>query len=123
MIPLFISTPELLFVLFVAVLLFGTDKIPEIARTLGKGMRQLRDATSEIKNEINKSVDKAGIDTSLIDEVKEEVEKAKEGLEDPFGSIKRSREFVTTMHKGFKEIPFLISKTKNIWPKQAKKPL
>ena len=69
MIPLFISTPELLFVLFVAVLLFGTDKIPEIARTLGK----------------------AGIDTSLIDEVKEEVEKAKEGLEDPFGSIKRSR--------------------------------
>ena len=50
MIPLFISTPELLFVLFVAVLLFGTDKIPEIARTLGKGMRQLRDATSEIKN-------------------------------------------------------------------------
>ena len=56
MIPLFISTPELLFVLFVAVLLFGTDKIPEIARTLGKGMRQLRDATSEIKNEINKSV-------------------------------------------------------------------
>ena len=91
MIPLFISTPELLFVLFVAVLLLGIDKIPEIARTLGKGMRQLRDATSEIKNEINKSVDKAGIDTSLIDEVKEEVEKAKEGLEDPFGSIKRSR--------------------------------
>ena len=91
MVPLFISTPELFFVLFVAVLLFGTDKIPEIARTLGKGMRQLRDATSEIKNEINKSVDKAGIDTSLIDEVKEEVEKAKEGLEDPFGSIKRSR--------------------------------
>ena len=82
MIPLFISTPELLFVLFVAVLLFGTDKIPEIARTLGKGMRQLRDATSEIKNEINKSVDKAGIDTSLIDEVKQEVEKAKEGLEE-----------------------------------------
>ena len=66
-------------------------RFPEIARTLGKGMRQLRDATSEIKNEINKSVDKAGIDTSLIDEVKEEVEKAKEGLEDPFGSIKRSR--------------------------------
>ncbi|EGD34151.1 MULTISPECIES: Sec-independent protein translocase subunit TatA/TatB [unclassified Capnocytophaga] len=91
MVPLFISTPELFFVLFVAVLLFGTDKIPEIARTLGKGMRQLRDATSEIKNEINKSVEKAGVDTSLIDEVKEEVEKAKEGLEDPFGSIKRNK--------------------------------
>ena len=65
--------------------------IPEIARTLGKGMRQLRDATSEIKEEINKSVEKSGIDTSLIDEVKQEVEKAKEGLEDPLGSIKRNR--------------------------------
>ena len=91
MIPLFISTPELLFVLFVAVLHFGTNKIPEIARTLGKVMRQLRDATSEIKEEINKSVEKSGIDTSLIDEVKQEVEKAKEGLEDPLGSIKRNR--------------------------------
>ena len=91
MIPLFISSHELLFILFVAVLLFGTNKIPEIARTLGKGMRQLRDATSEIKEEINKSVEKSGIDTSLIDEVKQEVEKAKEGLEDPLGSIKRNR--------------------------------
>ena len=91
MIPLFISSPELLFILFVSVLLFGTNKIPEIARTLGKGMRQLRDATSEIKEEINKSVEKSGIDTSLIDEVKQEVEKAKEGLEDPLGSIKRNR--------------------------------
>ncbi|RKW18939.1 twin-arginine translocase TatA/TatE family subunit [uncultured Capnocytophaga sp.] len=91
MTPLFISSPELFFILFVAVLLFGTDKIPEIARSFGKGMRQLKDATSEIKNEINKSVENTGIDTSVINEVKDEIEKAKEGLEDPFGSIKRSK--------------------------------
>ena len=91
MTPLFISSPELFFILFVAVLLFGTDKIPEIARSFGKGMRQLKDATSEIKNEINKSVENTGIDTSVINEVKDEIEKAKEGLEDSFGSIKRSK--------------------------------
>ena len=91
MTPLFISSPELFFILFVAVLLFGTDKIPEIARSFGKGMRQLKDATSEINNEINKSVENTGIDTSVINEVKDEIEKAKEGLEDPFGSIKRSK--------------------------------
>lgn len=91
MTPLFISSPELFFILFVAVLLFGTDKIPEIARSFGKGMRQLKDATSEIKNEINKSVENTGIDTSVINDVKDEIEKAKEGLEDPFGSIKRSK--------------------------------
>ena len=71
MTPLFISSPELFFILFVAVLLFGTDKIPEIARSFGKGMRQLKDATSEIKNEINKSVENTGIDTSVINEVKD----------------------------------------------------
>ena len=75
MTPLFISSPELFFILFVAVLLFGTDKIPEIARSFGKGMRQLKDATSEIKNEINKSVENTGIDTSVINEVKDEIEK------------------------------------------------
>ena len=91
MTPLFISSPELFFILFVAVLLFGIDKISEIARSFGKGMRQLKDATSEIKNEINKSVENTGIDTSVINEVKDEIEKAKEGLEDPFGSIKRSK--------------------------------
>ena len=91
MTPLFISSPELFFILFVAVLLFGTDKIPEIARSFGKGMRQLKDATSEIKNEINKSVENTGIDTSVINEVKDEIEKAKEGLEDPIGSNTRSK--------------------------------
>ena len=88
---LFISTPELLVVLVVAVLIFGTDKIPEIARGLGKGMRQLRDATNKIKNEINKSAENAGIDTSFVEDIQDEIQKAKEEIEDPMGRIKRSR--------------------------------
>ncbi len=38
-------------VLFV-VIFFGAKKIPEIARGLGKGIREFKDATKEIKNEI-----------------------------------------------------------------------
>lgn len=74
--------------------LFGADKIPEIARGLGKGMRQLRDATNEIKSEIKKSAEQNRIDTSLADEVENEINKVKEDIEsatNPTGSIKRQR--------------------------------
>ncbi len=74
--------------------LFGADKIPEIARGLGKGMRQLRDATNEIKSEIKKSAEQNHIDTSLADEVENEINKVKEDIEsatNPTGSIKRQR--------------------------------
>ena len=54
----FISGAELVFVFFVILLVFGADKVPDIARTLGKGMRQVRNATQDIKSEIEKSAEK-----------------------------------------------------------------
>ena len=50
---LFISGAEIFVILVIVVMLFGSDKLPEIARGLGKGMRQIKDATNDIKNEIN----------------------------------------------------------------------
>ena len=41
----------IIIVLFV-VIFFGAKKIPEIARGLGKGIREFKDATKEIKTEI-----------------------------------------------------------------------
>jgi sec-independent protein translocase protein TatA len=38
-------------------LLFGAKKIPELARGLGKGIREFKDATKDVKNEIDKSLD------------------------------------------------------------------
>ena len=49
---LFISGPEIFVILLIVVMLFGADKIPEIARGLGKTMRQVKDATNDIKREI-----------------------------------------------------------------------
>ena len=74
----FISGAELVFVFFIILLVFGADKVPDIARTLGKGMRQVRNATQDIKDEIQKSAEKQGFDTKQIEqdikEVKDEVE-------------------------------------------------
>ncbi len=50
---LFISGQEIFIVMIVVLLLFGANKIPEIAKGLGKGMREFRKATDDIKKEIN----------------------------------------------------------------------
>lgn len=51
------SLGEIFIILLFILLFFGSESIPSIARTLGRGMRQIRDATSEIKTEIRKSAD------------------------------------------------------------------
>ena len=44
--------PEVFIVLFAILLLFGAKKIPELARGMGRGIREIKDATKEIKDEI-----------------------------------------------------------------------
>jgi len=57
---------------------------------MGKGMRMLRNASDDIKNEITKSADKQGIDTkSITKDVKGEIDKVKEDIDEITGSVKR----------------------------------
>jgi sec-independent protein translocase protein TatA len=86
---LFISGAEIAFILFIVIMVFGADKLPEIARNLGKGMRTLKDATNDIKHEITKSAEKSGIDTSIVSDVKKELDSVKDDLGDFTGSVKR----------------------------------
>ena len=44
----------ILVIFLIILLLFGADKIPDIAKGLGKGIRQVKDATQEIKTEIQR---------------------------------------------------------------------
>lgn len=46
---------EIFIVLLAIVLLFGSKKIPEIARGFGKGIREFKNATSDIQEEIRKT--------------------------------------------------------------------
>jgi len=86
---LFIGTTEIMFILFIVIMVFGADKIPDIAKGLGKGMRMLRDASTDIKSEITKSAEKNGIDTSITKDVQDELNKVKDDLEDFTGSVRR----------------------------------
>jgi sec-independent protein translocase protein TatA len=47
---------EIGFFLFIAFLLFGPKKLPEIARTLGKGLGELRRASNELKTSLEEEI-------------------------------------------------------------------
>lgn len=83
---LFISGGEIFFIMFIVVMVFGADKIPGIAKGLGKGMRQLKDATEDIKQEIQKSADKQGIDTSFVDDIKKDIDDVKNNVSKNIGT-------------------------------------
>lgn len=50
-----IGGSEVFFILMVVLMLFGSKSIPGIAKTLGKGMREIKTATNEIKRDIQNS--------------------------------------------------------------------
>lgn len=51
-----IGGSELVLIIFVALLLFGGEQLPKIARGLGKGIRDFKDATEGVKREINEQI-------------------------------------------------------------------
>lgn len=91
---LFISGAEIFIILVIVVMLFGADKLPELARGLGKGMQQLKSATNEVKKEITESAKKQGIDTSITSDIQKDIKniktKVKDNIEDMTGPIKRN---------------------------------
>ncbi|QYJ68583.1 Sec-independent protein translocase subunit TatA/TatB [Flavobacterium litorale] len=90
---------ELFFVILIVLMLFGSDKVPEMARTLGKGMKQLKNATNDIKTEIHKTAEVEDIKKTIKDigndgvgkDMADEVNKIKEDIEDISGPVKRMR--------------------------------
>ena len=54
-----ISGGEILVVLLIILMVFGADSIPSLARNLGRGIRQIKDATQEIQRDIANSTNNA----------------------------------------------------------------
>ena len=52
---LFIGGPEIIVILLFVEIFFGSNKIPSLARSLGKTIREVKDASNEIKKEIRDS--------------------------------------------------------------------
>ena len=65
-----IGTPELMIILLAILLLFGGNKLPELARGLGKGIREFKDASDNVKREIHRN----------MNEVKQNIEESAQDL-------------------------------------------
>ncbi|WP_157262387.1 Sec-independent protein translocase subunit TatA/TatB [Pedobacter sp. PACM 27299] len=65
---------EIMVILAVALLLFGGKKLPELAKGLGKGIREFKDASEGVKREIHRNINLADIENeATAPEVKEKV--------------------------------------------------
>ena len=62
---LFIGGPEIIVILLFIVMFFGSKKIPELAKGLGKAMREVKDASNDIKKEIRDSASSIKDDLGL----------------------------------------------------------
>lgn len=75
-----IGTSEMLLIVFVALLLFGGKKLPELARGLGRGIREFKDASETIKRDISEQINNfekdVEVDKLIVDDVEQEVESA-----------------------------------------------
>ena len=52
-----IGTPEIIIIIVVALLVFGPKRLPDIGKSLGKGLREFKKATSEFKDQMNNPMD------------------------------------------------------------------
>jgi TatA/E family protein of Tat protein translocase len=50
------SLPELFFILVLALILFGPEELPKIARTIGKAIYEIKQATRDVQQEVRKVV-------------------------------------------------------------------
>lgn len=71
-----LSLGEMLMIALAIVVLFGPDKLPQIARDLGTGVRKMRGAMEDVKTEILKETD------NPVSEIKREIEKVKDAAKD-----------------------------------------
>lgn len=54
-----IGGPELLFILILALLIFGPKRLPEVGRTIGRGLGEFRRASNDLKRTIEREMDEA----------------------------------------------------------------
>jgi len=66
-----IGPVEMLVIFIIVLMVFGADKIPELARGLGKGIREFKKAANMVRNEILSETDNLKIENPIKKEIDE----------------------------------------------------
>ncbi|MEO5643450.1 MAG: twin-arginine translocase TatA/TatE family subunit [Bacteroidia bacterium] len=81
---------EIALVVILILVFFGADKLPEMARAFGKGMREMKNATAEIQREIENGAVEIQRDLNIgeeISELKKATDKITGGIKEGLNTI------------------------------------
>jgi len=81
-----IGMPEIIVILLVVLVVFGPKKLPELARSIGRGMAEFKKATQDIKASLNMDEEIQEIKQSFDQEMWRTLDKASPNRADPFKS-------------------------------------
>jgi sec-independent protein translocase protein TatA len=76
---------ELMLILLVVLLLFGGDKMPQLAKSIGKSLREFKKAASEVEQEIKRAIDEVPDTPSIQSTIRKAMEdnKARSTVQKP----------------------------------------
>ncbi|WP_041537521.1 Sec-independent protein translocase subunit TatA/TatB [Pseudopedobacter saltans] len=77
-----IGAQETIVIVFAILLLFGGKKLPELARGLGKGIREFKDASDDVKREIHRNINSLTAEEELRQEEQAERKRLEAGEEE-----------------------------------------
>ena len=118
--PLFlndIAGSEILVIIFVVLIFFGSKSIPGIAKTLGKTLYQIKNASSELQNEIKKSGFDIKEDLKISNLIKEQQEEITRPMDQVYSEIENTIHYSSENISTEKIIP-----EKKVVIKEALKP-
>lgn len=98
---------EIMLILLIVVMFFGTDKLPQVVRTLGKGIKDMKNATAEIQREIEKGSTEIQRDLNLgaeINELKDATDKIKKRISEGLNDIEDHHNDSKVVSSTLKEI-------------------
>lgn len=81
-----IGGPELLLIFIIALLIFGPRKLPEVGKTIGKGLAQFKRAAFDFKRSLETEVDE---ETNVLKQVKKDLKETEKELKEPFREVAR----------------------------------
>ena len=106
--PLFLNDvagSEIIVIILVVLIFFGSKSIPGIAKTLGKTLYQIKNASSELQNEIKKSGFDVKEDLKITNLIKEQKEEITRPMDQVYSEIENTIHYSSENISAEKKIP------------------
>jgi sec-independent protein translocase protein TatA len=122
--PLFLNDiggSEIVLIMLVVLMFFGSKSIPGIAKTLGRTLYEFRNATSELQNEIKKSGFDMKNELNIENIIKEKADTVLEPMDQVFSDIENTVHYgATTQNSAIKTSESVVENSENQLEKGAK---